>query len=262
MGKHIIYYYSGTGNSLKAALTIKKALGTCDVVACGYEMKPPASAESIGFVFPCYYGGVPRWVLDCIGKMSFSRQETPYTYGVITYGAVVGAALGQLSVALKEKGVTLSYAAALKSFANNVALYDMSEKVSEKTAQTKTELQAVIDDILERKTNTIKRPSGLVSLYNRMSSKDLHQKDKRFIVGRTCKSCGLCMQVCHVKNIELREGMPFWKGRCEQCMACIQWCPHRAIDFGNKTCTRGRYTHPEITSQMFIDCMNGRKVEW
>jgi ferredoxin len=296
--EHVIYYFSGTGNSLKAALTIQKALGNCDVVSMGAaagstasdssssNISPPGKVRSIGFVFPCYFGGVPHRVLDCIAGMNFSpsesamrestilssaaqehatqepaAQEQPYVYAVVTYGALIGTALGQLGRALQNRGVTLAYAAALKAFSNYVILYDMSKSVAEKTAQTKAELQPIIADILGRKSDRVKRPSLLISAYNHLASRNVATRDRRFIVRESCNSCGICEQVCPVRNIRLQTGTPHWLDHCEQCLACVHWCPRRAIDYGDKTRKRGRYTNPEITSKMFIDYLNGAGID-
>lgn len=257
MREHVIYYFSGTGNTLKAALTLQKALGNAEVISMGAKPELLGSLSSIGFVIPCYFGGVPRRVLDFIAKMDFSEQNSPYVYAVVTYGAVLGATIGQLDNALQTSGLHLDYAAPVKAFANYVAMYDMSEKVSQKTAQTKADLAPIVVDILEQKTSNIKKPSALVGAYNRIISKGVHTKDRNFVVQESCTSCGICEQVCPVQNIELVQGKPSWLGHCEQCMACVQWCPERAIDYGSKTRARGRYTNPEITVKMFIDYLNG-----
>ncbi len=260
MRDHIVYFFSGTGNSLKVALSIQKAQGDCDVVSMGMSPVPPGNAKSIGFVLPCYFGGVPSRVLDYITHMELPKQESPYVYAVVTYGAMIGSALGQLDKALHERGITLNYAAALKSFANYVVMYDMSDKVAEKTAESKADLQPVIADILEHKTIMVKRPSLLVGVYTHMAAKDIHIRDRNFVVHTTCNSCGVCEQVCPVRNIKMDAGKPHWLGHCEQCLACLQWCPQRAIDYGGKTRKRGRYTNPEITSKMFIDHLNNKDV--
>ncbi|MDR3121471.1 MAG: flavodoxin, partial [Clostridiales bacterium] len=39
---------------------------------------------------------------------------------------------------------------------------------------------------------------------------------------------------------------------CEQCMACIQFCPKRAINYRDKTQKRKRYHHPDITAQDLV----------
>lgn len=261
MQEHVLYYFSGTGNSLRAALGIQKALGNCDVVSMGTVQNPkPRSltkVTSIGFVFPSYFGGVPHRVKEFIAALDMSENTSSYVYAVVTYGAVVGSALGQLSGILQKKGVALSYGATLKAFANYVVLYDMSDKVAEKIAETKAALTPLIQDICNQTVTPVKKASVLTLAYNRMSSKEIAQRDKHFVVKDTCTQCGICELVCPVSNVRIEEGNPQWLGKCEQCMACIQWCPERAINYGDKTDNRGRYTNPEITSKMFIAYLNG-----
>ena len=42
------------------------------------------------------------------------------------------------------------------------------------------------------------------------------------------------------------DDKPTWNHHCEQCLACIQWCPEEAIQYGKKTPQYERYHHPEI----------------
>lgn len=287
MARHVIYYFSGTGNSLKTALTVQKALGDCSVVPMATLLKTsdntnlqglseahleevpatelsdasPALHESVGFVFPCYAGGVPPLVRACIATLDPTKQGAHYMYGIVTYGAMLGASLAQLQDHLANQGLKLDYAAGLKSFANNVLLYDMSSKVAEKTAQTKSDLQPIITDILQQRSGTIKQASSLARVFNRAFGQDAVGKDHNYTVLQTaCISCGQCAKVCPVHNIVMEEGRPVWQGHCEHCLACIQWCPKKAINYGEKTQKRGRYTHPEITSRMFIDYLNGAGI--
>jgi Pyruvate/2-oxoacid:ferredoxin oxidoreductase delta subunit len=41
-------------------------------------------------------------------------------------------------------------------------------------------------------------------------------------------------------------GKPIWQHTCEQCFACLQWCPEEAIQYGKNTKKKRRYHHPEI----------------
>jgi MinD superfamily P-loop ATPase len=43
------------------------------------------------------------------------------------------------------------------------------------------------------------------------------------------------------------DGRPTWHHRCEQCFACLQWCPEEAIQFGTETAGKDRYHHPDVT---------------
>ena len=54
----------------------------------------------------------------------------------------------------------------------------------------------------------------------------------------------------------LTEGLPQWQHKCQQCLACINYCPEKTIQFGDKSLETGRYHHPEITVQ---DIMNQKK---
>ena len=54
-------------------------------------------------------------------------------------------------------------------------------------------------------------------------------------------------KICPVNNITMNDSKPFWQHNCEQCYACIQWCPRQAIQINKKTASRERYHHPEIT---------------
>ena len=77
--------------------------------------------------------------------------------------------------------------------------------------------------------------------------------DKQFWVTDRCNSCGICVKVCPVNNINLIEGKPVWQHKCEHCLGCLQWCPKEAIQFGKSTAKRKRYHHPDIKVQDFMN---------
>ncbi|MDR3600940.1 MAG: 4Fe-4S ferredoxin, partial [Desulfosporosinus sp.] len=61
-----IYFFTGTGNSLKVAQDIAKALPSCELVAIYKDtlLEIPSGYERIGFVFPNYAGGPPSMVAN------------------------------------------------------------------------------------------------------------------------------------------------------------------------------------------------------
>ena len=79
-----------------------------------------------------------------------------------------------------------------------------------------------------------------------MSFSYVPKMDKKFWVDDKCNACGICYKVCPAGNITMHEGKPVWNNRCEQCFACLQWCPQEAIQYGKKTPKYERYHHPEV----------------
>ena len=70
--------------------------------------------------------------------------------------------------------------------------------------------------------------------------------DSYFHLTGKCNGCGICSRICPVSNIEMVDDKPTWQHRCEQCCACVQWCPKEAILFNGKTVTGKRFHHPDV----------------
>jgi len=79
--------------------------------------------------------------------------------------------------------------------------------------------------------------------------------DREFVVGEHCNGCGICQEICPAENIHMLQKRPEWLHHCEQCLACLQWCPNTAIQYGKKTINYDRYHHPEITLKTMV-CFN------
>lgn len=67
-------------------------------------------------------------------------------------------------------------------------------------------------------------------------------KADKFMATDACISCGKCVQVCPLNNVQLKNGKPAWGSNCTHCMACICYCPAEAIEYGKKSEGKPRYT--------------------
>jgi ferredoxin len=80
-----------------------------------------------------------------------------------------------------------------------------------------------------------------------LSFLESHQlMDRGFQTDEKCTGCEICSRVCPVSNISMVDDRPVWQHHCEQCFACLQWCPREAIQFGSRTSSRKRYHHPDV----------------
>ena len=48
-------------------------------------------------------------------------------------------------------------------------------------------------------------------------------------INNRCIGCGLCSQICPMKNIEIKDQQAVSKDRCTMCYRCISQCPCKAI---------------------------------
>lgn len=75
---------------------------------------------------------------------------------------------------------------------------------------------------------------------------NFYEMVKNYHVTEKCNGCGTCERICPVGNIKMVDMKPRWGNTCEQCVACIQWCPAKAIEYADKTAKRRQYRHPEV----------------
>lgn len=251
MSKHIIFVFSGTGNSLWAARQIARELGDCQLISMGIDSQDKLlkNCETIGFVYPTYVGGVPKQVKRFILKTDFSGNEGAYFYGVATCGKISRAenAIAQLSYILKQKKLRLHYGECLSMFSNYVVRYDMSDTAEQDARKAASDIIPIIEKIKGRQSSKM----------NPMTSRHVMwmgfmliapRLDRNFNVSDACVKCGICRKVCPVNNISMNHASkPCFNHHCEHCLACIQNCPTRAINYKDVTQSRKRYTHPDIS---------------
>jgi len=85
--KTILYYFTGTGNSLAAAKKIAAALGDCELVPIA-SLKDRAgkivpAADRVGIVCPVYDAGLPVIVKEFAERLDIGA--VPYVFGIITF---------------------------------------------------------------------------------------------------------------------------------------------------------------------------------
>jgi len=251
--KNRIYFFTGTGNSLKMAKDIAAGIGECELVPIKSDMNMdiPTGYERIGFVFPIYYFGPPAMVLDFIKNANFASQGDTYFFAIATYGALPGVAVPMVRDALKEKGVTLNFGSGAKMFSNGVHNYNMSKRLEKITAKSNKRIAKIVPSIVAKTTGGIRNTKQFTLDMYRKKMANINELSQEFTIHNDCNLCGLCGDICPAKNIYTIDEKITFNKKCEACLACVQRCPKRAINH-TKTHDRRRYTHPEIDNSEII----------
>jgi formate hydrogenlyase subunit 6/NADH:ubiquinone oxidoreductase subunit I len=264
MKRNIIFYFSGTGNSLKVAKNIASILKYCDVVSMDKPYMISGTYERIGFVFPCYAQGMPLITTRFIGSLNLSENKNAYYFAVVTCGANPGNCIAQTDKLLKAKGISLHYGNTIKMFANCITLYKMANNPKERAEKSDRESQMIAANVLTKAATPIPKSKPLLAFLYKSVVPGYAKKAKEYRISDGCTSCKTCANICPVDNITFSEtksyhpgaprrpGLPIFGDQCEQCMACIQWCPQLAIDYKQKTQRSRRYHHPDITVDEMI----------
>jgi NAD-dependent dihydropyrimidine dehydrogenase PreA subunit len=256
--KTIIYYFTGTGNSLAVAKKIAAVLGDCELVSFASLQKMNGSivpqAERVGIICPVYFTGLPVMVAEYAYRLDLSRSQ--YTFSVVTYGGSgASSALWQLDRILKmqqHRGLDAGFM--VKMPGNYILMYSPPAGKKRENLLALADMQiAEIAGAVSRRGN-VKLPSSFLArlvhslAYPRFTSR-VHEDDRKFTVSESCTSCGTCAVICPADNIELIKGKPVWKHHCELCCGCIHICPVGAIQAGSRTATRQRYRNPSVSIQ-------------
>ncbi|MDF2547678.1 MAG: hypothetical protein K0R93_2576 [Anaerosolibacter sp.] len=258
--KTSIYYFSGTGNSLKVAKDLSEKLGNTTLISIPKAMKSELdiSADSIGIVFPVYCWGMPLMVDEFIKKLR--TEHGRYFFAIATCGASAAGTLLQTQKRLAQQNIKLSSGFIVEMPTNYII---WGGAISEERQKAMFEnwnnsIDQIVDTIKNQKEHGIESGSALANFFlskalYRVSMPQFPKMDKSFWADSKCDHCGICSRVCPANNIVIKEGKPAWNQKCEQCLACIQWCPKQAIQYGKKTQERERYTNPFVSLKELIE---------
>lgn len=253
----MIFYFTGTGNSLYVAKKIAEKQDEL-LVSIAKELQKNEKAyeyqlnenETIGFVFPIYAWGPPKIVIEFINKLKISSSNS-YTFYISTCGEDEGNTKGIVEKALAKINLSIDSAFSIKMPNNCIIGFDVEPKEVEnkKLRNAEVYLEEINNIVLQREKGIFKTlPGKLPALKSKLVNSLFNSfalSTKSFFATDKCNSCGICENICPVKSISVKE-KPVWSKKCTQCLACINSCPVHAIQHGKGTLTKGRYMHPEF----------------
>lgn len=259
----MIFYFSGTGNSLYAAKQIaahnqEPLISIAAAVnggACKYRLR---DEETIGFVFPTHSWGPPRIVLDFIEKLELEGYEGHYMFGVATCGGNIGNTMDVVNQHLKRKGMQLSSGFSVVMPNNYIMMgnVDAEDRQEAKLSAAENVLEGIREAVRQRQRGVFQVKKGfpawlLTGVIYPLFAKNGIQPEK-FHADDRCSGCGTCAKVCNCSNIAV-NGKPQWGQNCTLCLACLHYCPSHAVQYGKSTVKKGRYTNRKIKIGEMMD---------
>ena len=258
--KTVLYYFSGTGNTLMLARFLAEELGNTEIIniASCNDSTPAQKADAIGILYPVYAFGLPKIVCNFV-KNNLQINDNTYIFSLTNSGGAGGpASLKQLKTLLQSKGNKLQAGFGLVMPANYIPFggAESQEKQNKRFLKAAKEIKIIAQTIKERPENYLYSkgcvPKFIAGFFNKLFFRNCGKEAKKFYVNDNCTSCGLCMKICPTKNIKLIDERPVWGDDCEQCMACLQWCPAVAIHRSGVPESRLHYHNPTIEAQDLI----------
>ena len=268
--RHVIYYFTGTGNTLSLARkTAEKLEGEVELIPVAQFMQSEEAvsedaavraaagkietgeAGTVGFFFPIYSSDAPWPMKAAVERMSL--PEGAYLYAVADCNARYGLAYDVFNGLLDHlKHRTLDYAEVVKMPGN-------CHESNAAENQQRLELESFFTDLISRNVNH-RFVGTMLNFYTEESSTEAtrHKYDKTpFAVWNLaedrCIGCGICERVCPMANITLVDGKPVFRDRCAYCFACFHFCPQQALykDMAHfrPEDMRSQYHHPDVTLQ-------------
>lgn len=256
----MIFYFTGTGNSLWVAKMLGEALNE-PLVSITEQMREEKDEfvfslkenERILFVYPVHSWGPAIPVNRFAARLKLDGYKEQPVYSVCTCGDDCGYTTNMLHKTLSGRGIGLTDGFCV-FMPNNYILMPGFDVDSEEVEQNKlkeaySRVESIVYAISKGKKVNLYKKGSMPFLKSYL----VHPLFVNFATGRNsfrvtdaCISCGLCEKVCPTNTISLVDGHPVWKNTCVQCVACIHRCPVRAIEYGKETLKKGRYHHPGI----------------
>lgn len=251
----MILYFSATGNSKFIAEELASRLGdeTLNLLQRikTKDYSPIESQKPFVLCVPVYVCEMPTFIDELIKNTEFRGNKD--FYFIFTSGGYSGICSTLAKRMIRKKGLNYMGSADFKMPRNYIANNTYPELTTDeikKRIETSYKLVPEIAELISNNQKLVKRSKHvwlfelLITLPFTPVWTRIKQGVKKFRIEDKCIGCGKCANLCPCNVIKLDDNkIPSWDATmCSHCMSCIQNCPVEAIEYGNITPSKRRYT--------------------
>jgi len=241
-------YFSATGNTEYIARLFSRYMDAkCISIEAdadfAHEIK---NRDTIAFCYPIYGSRVPRNMREFVSE-HMSGLKGKKIIILITQMVFSGDGARVFTDMFEDGAIEVIYAEHI-NMPNNVGNIPVLLKASNRGIQRKfkkaeAKILIICDNIkkgIVKKRGFSRFSQFLGSIQGKLwqgSSKKIipgkysveHRAKNGVKIHKECTNCGLCTQICPVKNLKQEQGRIVTKGNCIVCYRCVNRCPEKAI---------------------------------
>lgn len=233
-----VFYFSGTGNTevitqeLAEGFKNKKIKADLFPVENFEPLKFQAKKyDLVGFGYPVYGFSTPGILMAFVKKLRLLPDQKVFIFstcaGPVYLNTIAATRLKNL---LKKKKAEVVYERQFYMPPNMLIptpedfskqLYNTAVKKIKKMVQELLtgNIRLVRPGLLGRLINLT---TGMMDFFCIFTARDYH-------VRPACNFCGVCIKLCPVKNIYIKNRKIKFGWRCQSCFRCVYRCPRKAI---------------------------------
>ncbi|KAF5052565.1 Electron transport complex subunit RsxB [anaerobic digester metagenome] len=236
----IIYYFSGTGNTLLVARKIKEAFENQKYVVILRKISITGAVElendcHLGIVVPVAMQSTFPIVWDFIDRLPEGKMRQ--VFFADTMESFSGGVVGPMKKSLEAKGYRcigayeFKMATSMQTTGKKAAIGKEKNRIA--LLKVDAYVQSLIDGSAKWEripflSDAMRYSSKLRFIWTKMS-------ENIMIDHALCTKCRMCEKFCPVNAIRLTDQhMKIQHKQCISCMRCVNYCPQNAFTLGKK----------------------------